>query len=564
MINKKFLISLLFLFLLSVLMMMRQLTTHGYFSVTINDTFTYTSWAWQFVEALKEGIIYPRWTPLSFWNYGSPSFVLYPPLAFYIVAFFNLFTNSVIAAMNITKLTSLFFSAAGMFFLVKEFYSEKIALLTASFFIVFPYFLSNYYLFGGFASVISYMWFSPILLFAWRYFEKGQYRNLIYAGVYYGALVLTHLINAYMFTFVLLAFLIYMLFDSKNLKNLIAIPIIFLTGFLISSAYVLPLIFEKQYFNLKAFIGEGGGFHYGHFFILPKLTQKLPPDHFWPVYYYSTVFYLFLFITLLLLFLYQTRQLRYEESMRNVNIMNKFFLGAVIVSIFLSFGISTFLWETIPFIKYIQFPTRWFNITAYSLIFLSAVNFSAPDTIYKSKKGYFIIFILFLTCFLLSVKYVKSAPYFPEQELIPVQSVDLTREHLPAWVNIKTINDDDAIHEKTTIIKGEGKVKIVAWKTAERFIEINANGAMTLRIRTFYFPGWRAFIDNQEVTIKKEDGTGAIIIAVPSGRHFLKLVFADTPVRYYSKIIALVSFLAVFAIFLSSNLRNRSGGLRYL
>jgi len=299
-----------------------------------------------------------------------------------------------------------------MFFLVREFHSEKIALLTASFFVVFPYITSNFYLFGGFASVISFMWFSPILLFAWRYFENRRLRELIYAGTFYGALLLTHLINAYMFTFVLLSFLVYKVLISKQPRDLIAIPIIFLVGFLISSAYILPLLFEKRFFNLKAFIGEGGGFHYGHFFILPKLTEKLPPDHFWPVYYYSTVLYLFLFIALLLLFIYQIKQLHYQKSMTNITIMNRFLLGTVIASIFLSFGISTFLWETIPFMKYIQFPTRWFNITAYSLIFLSAINFSAPDTIYKNKKGYFLIIALFLTCCLLSAKYIKSAPYF--------------------------------------------------------------------------------------------------------------------------------------------------------
>jgi hypothetical protein len=368
-----------------------------------------------------------------------------------------------------------------------------------------------------------------------------------------------------MFTFVLLAFLIYRLFADKNLKDLIAIPIIFLTGFLISSAYILPLMFEKHFFNLKAFIGEGGGFHYGHFFILPKLTEKLPPDHFWPVYYYSTVFYLFLFITLLLLFLYQTKQLQYEEHMSNVKTMNHFFLGAVFVSIFFSFGVSTFLWETIPFMKYIQFPTRWFNITAYSLIFLSAVNFSSPETIYRSKKSYLIIFVLFLTCFLLSLKYIKSAPYFSEHELIPVKSVDLTSEHLPAWVDIHKIdNQNDMDQQKTVIIEGAGKAENIFWKSAERIIDINADSPLKLKVKTFYFPGWRAYIDNQATNIRKEDGTGALIIGVPSGHHSLKLVFADTPIRYYSKIMTLISFLAVIVIFISSNLKGRSARNRYL
>ena len=101
--NKYTIFCMVFLFCLSALIMLRQLISGDYFSCIIEDSYTYTSWAWQFVEALKEGVIYPRWMPLNFWGYGSPTFILYPPFAFYLVGFFNIFTDSIIAAMNISK-----------------------------------------------------------------------------------------------------------------------------------------------------------------------------------------------------------------------------------------------------------------------------------------------------------------------------------------------------------------------------------------------------------------------------------------------------------------------------
>jgi len=180
----------------------------SFFSCFISDTFTYTSWAWQFTEALKEGIVYPRWIPPNFWGYGSPTFILYPPLAFYLVTFFDIFTDSVIVAMNITKFIALFLSAAGMFFFIKEFYSEKIALLTATFFIFFPFNVFGIYLGASFVSQIYLVWFSPILLFIYKYFTYRKYQYLLYAGAFYGGLILTHLITAYMFTFVMVAFII--------------------------------------------------------------------------------------------------------------------------------------------------------------------------------------------------------------------------------------------------------------------------------------------------------------------------------------------------------------------
>ena len=118
-------ISILFLLCLSAVLMLRQLMSHAYFSSVIQDTFEHTGWAWQFAEALKEGIIYPRWMPLKFWGYGSPIFVLYPPLAYYVVALVSLFTGSVITAMNMTKFLSLFLCGVGIFFLVRESYSRN-------------------------------------------------------------------------------------------------------------------------------------------------------------------------------------------------------------------------------------------------------------------------------------------------------------------------------------------------------------------------------------------------------------------------------------------------------
>ena len=244
MINRKYTIfSILFLFFLSALMMLRQLKTPGYFSVFVADSFVYTSRAWQFIEALKEGIIYPRWLPLNFWGYGSPTFIVYSPLAFYLVALFNVFTGSLIVAMNITNFTALFLSGVGMFFLVKEFYSEKIALLSSCLYITFPYTIFQFYSVGTFSSTVSFMWFSPAFLFTYRYMKNRHYRDMLYAGACYGGLILTHLINAYMFTFVLMTFTVYMSVREKKPKDLIIGPATVAIGVLMSAAYVVPLIY---------------------------------------------------------------------------------------------------------------------------------------------------------------------------------------------------------------------------------------------------------------------------------------------------------------------------------
>jgi len=94
----------------------------------------------------------------------------------------------------------------------------------------------------------------------------------------------------------------------------------------------------------------------------------------------------------------------------------------------------------------------------------------------------------------------------------------------------------------------------VKWKSAERIMKITATDELTLRIRTFNFPGWTAHINGIPALIKSEDGTKAILVNVPKGNHLLELSFRDTPVRLLGKIISLLSFIIFSAILLSHNL----------
>jgi len=548
-VKKHNILNILLLLFLSALIMYKQLVSADYFSIFVEDSVTFSNWAWQFIEALKEGILYPRWTSLNFWGYGSPTFILYPPLVFYFTALLKFFTDSLITAMNIAKFTSLFISGIGMFYFVKEFYSEKIAILSATFYIALPFNILNQYYFGTFSSVFSLLWFPPILLFAHRYLKNKQYQNVIYSGICYGGLILTHLISAYMFSFVIVAFIIWQAIDNKRPRDIITIPIIILIGVLISSAYLLPLLYEKNLINLKAFLTLRDSFSYSDFFFVMKMTKKN-----FLIFEFNVLFFFFI----ILLDFYLSLKLKCTNIVDNTETIHKFFLGAAIGSIFLLFSPSSFLWETIPFFKYIQFPFRWLLIISFCVSFLAASMFYKLNILCKNKKIYYLsIALLFLLCILLNCFYIKNANRFAEKQLLPVKKASWISiiggspiEHLPINVEIKKIDKEKVFKEKRAIIKGSGIAEIVEWKSAERIFKIIANDELTVRIRTFNFPGWTANIDGIPAVIKSEDGTKAILVDVPKGNHLLKLSFRDTPIRIFGKIISLLSFMVFSAILL--------------
>ncbi len=543
----------LLLFFVSLSVMLRQLLTNGFYSCVVTDSFTYSSWAWQFKEALGEGILYPRWMPRNYWGYGSPTFILYPPLAFYITSFFSLLTDSFILAMNLTKLAAVFISGIGMHYLVRELYDEKSALCSAIFYIILPYYVLQYYALGGYASAISFMWFAPILSFAYKYLSARQLRYGLYAGLCYAGLILTHLINAYMFTFVMIIFVTAISIENKRPLDIFSVPIIMITGFLVSAIYIVPLSAEKKFLQLAAFISEKRGFVFSDYFIFPFTPNFTPSNIFWLKFHDTFVTHTLLLSIMILFVSYMTFRCRGSDSTHVVR-DRKFtlLLFLCVLSIFLLFGASSFIWRTIPLFAYIQFPVRWLHITIFTVPVLLGACLNRLQSSGRSGKTFVsTVVALFLICSIFDLGIISRACSFDHGELFPVKDVNFSTEHMPKSVRIELLDNRDD-QEPARVIRGKGDAKIAVWKSTERIVDVHAVQNVVARVRTFNFPGWSAYLDGVPAAIKSETGTDAILVDVPAGNHRVYLVFQDTPVRKAGKFISLISFIAVISILIVS------------
>jgi len=357
----------------------------------------------------------------------------------------------------------------------------------------------------------------------------------------------------------MIAFVMHMSAVEKKWKAFIGIPALLSAGCLISAAYLLPVIYERRFLNVNYFIGIGSDiyFKFYNFFILPNMTHKFSHGHLMLTFYSTFVFFLLFFCILTLFYLIQAVRLRHSQVMAKVKSINMFFLGTTIMSIFFLFGISRFLWDVIPYFDYIQFPTRWLNIASPSIIFLCSFTFLVLTTKSGTKRGHALfIILLFIACLALDFRYISSANIFDQQKLLPVRGANWNLEHLPVWVTVENIDMDNS-HGQVNIIEGKGKAEIVRWSSEERIIRTTAVAPMVLSVRTFYFPGWKIYKDGMTADIEIEEQRGSIRVSVTEGKHTIELRFEDTPIRYYSKVISLVSFLSMVALVIISNRRKK-------
>ena len=89
------------------------------------------------------------------------------------------------------------------------------------------------------------------------------------------------------------------------------------------------------------------------------------------------------------------------------------------------------------------------------------------------------------------------------------------------------------------------------------FADINS----TIIIQTFYFPGWRIWLDGKETNIeplRDPEKIGRIIIDAPAGVHQVTAKFTNTPIRTIGNTLSLISLivLIIFWCKISFNDKN--------
>jgi hypothetical protein len=82
-----------------------------------------------------------------------------------------------------------------------------------------------------------------------------------------------------------------------------------------------------------------------------------------------------------------------------------------------------------------------------------------------------------------------------------------------------------------------------------------------LRFYTYYFPGWRVYLDGERLpdsALRPEGVHGLLTVDVPAGEHHVLLRWGDTPLRLIGKALTLLCLaLAVALVVVPPVLRRR-------
>jgi len=519
--------------------------------------YTHVARLYEMDKALKDGHFPVRWVQDLGWGYGMPLFNFYAPLPYYFAEIFHLLGFSFLISIKIIFGLTFLISFAGMYLLVKQFFGKQAAFLSAIAFVYSPYRAVDFYVRGALGELFA------ISLIPWAIWslakltEKKSRKTLALASFILACLFLSHTVLTLMCLPALFFITLFFILVAKDkIKSLIFSLYSFILGFGLASFFLIPAFFERKFTKVSQL--TQGFSHYSHHFLYFRQflygnwgyggSVDSIPDL---MSFHLGKIHLFLGLWTLTLSLSWLIKHKWEKK----NLIICFFAFLISFFAFLSTYHAKFIWDTIPLMSYIQFPWRFNSLIIVFLAFLTGGSCFYLEKITGKKIAF--LFLLGSVFILLKAnihyfqpeKYISANDYYyTDENLIKKRMSGIIPDYIP--IDVKKDLQEIAI-QPYKVIEGKPSIKVVENKTQRLILGIENGSRARIQVNRFYFPGWKAWLDNKLIKLKYKANNGIIYVNIPKGNYLLNIKLTRTKLRLFSEIVSLLSLLILGGLFVN-------------
>jgi len=530
----------------------------------------------QFDQALRDGVLCPRWGVDFALGYGYPLFNIYSTLALYVAEAFHLVGAGLTGAIKLTYIVAFVLSGLSMYAFGKRVLGEQAGLLAAVVYMYAPYRLLDIYVRSAFAEFCAYSFLPLILLLFYDLAERQSVRSLVLASLGYAALFLTHAATAFVFTMLLVPYVAFLMLSrirtgwgrTLRLAGLSLSAALFALA--LASVFLLPMIVEKGY------VVEGqwtqGSFGYAKHFVYP--SQLFSP--YWGYGYAGEGLEDEMSLQLGMAATMLTIAGAAYSLRRGVRGRGQiaFFLVASVVVVAAMMPAAQRLWEALPLAAFVQFPWRLLGLAALTMAFLSggAIHAIAGDR--SGVAGRLDARTAVVALAVILTTYSYTVPQYTEPSARseqPVAIIDFESFYPPDRVGMTIWATEQPQHTplvqqylagkplvKAVALTEGAQVEMVRHGAATEEVTVSSPAGTELQFYTYYFPGWRGHVDGREAGIYPSGPYGLITLQVPPGEHHVSIRFGDTPVRQLGTAITVASLLVALALLIWPRVRGHS------
>lgn len=507
-------------------------------------------------ECFKDGQIPCRWSKHLGYGYGYPLFNYYPPLPYYLGQPFRWLGLQYVDVVKVLVVLNFIVSALTMYFLAKEFWGRWGGFISALLFVYAPYHAVDIYVRAAMNEAWAIAFLPAVLWSIYKLITTEQFRYVVILAVSTSFLLLSHNLVTMIFAPVAIIWAFYWLIQQRQFKVLPKLILGGIWGVGLAAFFTLPVLFEAKYAHIETLLL--GYFNYlAHFVDVNQLfierywgygaSNLGPKDEM--SFQIGHLHWILALLSLGVAFVLAKRR-------KEISLMVLLIFGITLAYTFLTHQRSSFIWSAIPQLHYLQFPWRFLSFTIFGASFLggSVVLFFSNKL---AKILPLAVIILIIFTLLLYQPYFKWRGHFPymtdgyryTEFIWRLQITSGIFDYLPIWAPFPPAGPPNGDAE---IIKGEGEVKTVFKNSIRQEYQLKLEKDGLLQINTFYFPGWKYYVNNKEVVVdpNEDKELGRPRFHLTPGEYNILAKFRSTGVRTIGNMLSLISWIILLSYIL--------------
>lgn len=483
------------------------------------DSIAYYRICTSFYRSLLQGDWFPSWAATSFGGYGDLSVRFYPPLTFYVAAFFRALTGNWYAGSLLLFTLFSLIGALGIYFWASSLIARTWSIVSAAVFCFLPFHVTELYtafMFPQFAA-------AGFLALSLGCVERiCKERNVKYSyvaglGAAYGLLILTNLPLALIGSLALVLYSGLRLRRDLLLRQLSALMVGAIMGLLSSGFFLIKILTETKWLSGNK-NNYRGWYDFRNNFVMSSGPEG---SALWLVNLIALVTLVTLLPSSFLLLKHHRKQ--YAPVV---------FLA--FAAFFMSTSLSRPLWLIIPRLTDVQFPWRWLSVVTIACALLAGIAF--PHWLVMARSRYRPVAILALSTLLIAFSFsvfqlIRGAIFKPRPEfsdlISGLETQNADKFWLPVWTSHAPTGGDGAslFSDQTFRVSDAGAVKI----------------------RTLYYPHWHAFMGDESLPVYPDADGNIVLNAARPGE--IRVVWVEPLAVQVATVLSLTVWSLLLATF---------------
>ena len=510
-------------------LLLRQFVEPALYGCMVDDNALLRNWSRQFLQALHDGILWPRWLPDSHAGYGSPTFVFYAPLTHWLLAGVQLLGADISRASALVRFAALVGSGLGVYALGAARWGRGPAILAAIFAMALPYRVFDLYAVGVFQSKVAVLFFPFVIAAAHRIATRDG--GVIPLAISLALVTLSHVLSGYI-AILLSAVYIAVLAEQRG-RALVRFGLGVVLGLALAGAYLVPALVESRAVHLDWFRDQTWGrFENNFLFWITDTPAAAQTD------YHQQIRTNVLLSLGLAAIVPMASGLGAREHRRELGAT----LATLGTALFLMSSASAIVWRWLPGLEMVLFSARFANFALVLAAIAIGISLTGPPSLLRRVGVACAVLLVALQAATLVRRGCAEDPstlgeFGPDYDVV---------EYTPAAVSLDWLT---AMTPGPDISLDPAGVAFLTGATAhERVYQIDAAPGARALLRLFSFPGWRIQIDGSQVDHEVEPDSGAVIVDVPQGVHTIRAAFGSTWDRMLGWAISAAAALAIAAL----------------